>query len=131
MIPEIHAHFSLDFSNVCNWCSSCCVPKELYVSKHEVVEAWDDARGTMEDAVASYVRLRQIARRRFSEYGLDGNAGLAELDKQIDLAELSKKGCPPSSDALAKTAQAIEEYLKGNGVETQGGILKTIAGWFS
>jgi len=130
MTPEVNAHFTLNLSNACNWCSACCMPKGLYVSKHEVVEAWDNTKGTVEDAVASYVRMRQIARRRFSEFGLDGNSGLEALDREIDLTALSKDGMPPSADDLARTAAAVESFLRGNGVDTSTGLVKWIRGWF-
>jgi len=96
------------------------MPEEIYVSKHEVVEAWDADKGTLEDAVSSYVRMRQIARRRFSESGLDVTAGLEALDASIDLLGISKSGEPPTSEVLSRTAEAISKFLGESSKEEEG-----------
>lgn len=131
MTPEVNAHFTLNLSNACNWCSVCCMPKGLYISKHEVVEAWDPSKGTIEDAVSSYVRMRQIARRRFSESGLDVDAGLEALDSSIDLLGISKSGEPPTAEVLSRTAEAISTFLGDSSKEEEGFFTKWLRTLFS
>ena len=132
MTPEVHAHFELDLSNTCNWCSGCCRPRRLYISKSNKVEEWNPSKGSIEAAVESYVRMRQIARRRFSESGLDSDAGLAVLDKEVDLLAIANSGEPPTVEELRKTAVAVDKFIRGGAaIVAEGFWPKWLTGLFS
>lgn len=113
MTPEIHSYFHVELSNVCNF---CCQPKEppkeYYVSKHNVIEPWDNSKGSPEAAKESYVRIRKLALEKIQSAKLDLQEGLAELDANIGLTLKAEQKKPVALDDINAIAKLLDRLEK-------------------
>ena len=110
MNPEIHAHFHVELSNVCNFCCPRRAPSQYYVSKRGVVRPWNASKGSPTDAMESYKRILEIAHLRIQELGLDAEKGIAFLGSEIDLHSKAEEKVPVSLTDLRTVALAIERF---------------------
>lgn len=67
--------------------SPCCEARQYYVSRHGVIEPWNDTVGLPDDATASHLRLRQLAIDSMVKCGLSVGKAADILDREVKLLD--------------------------------------------
>jgi hypothetical protein len=88
--------------------SPCCEAREYYVSKHGVIEPWNECLGLPDDAVSSHLRLRQLAIQSMIKCGLSEGKATEILDKEVRLLDKAVEAKPVELDVLERITSLIK-----------------------